>query len=113
MELVLLFPAALFMTAVIVRNFQPLQYEPAHTAQMIVTWYAGRVWTLWVLLIGLPFTALVIGCVTLVWNWADRQQSSKVHLQPANLIIAAATLAEKVILCNLILFKSATGEPNR
>jgi hypothetical protein len=38
-ELTLIFPAALFMTALFVRNLQPQQYEPAHTAQQIVMWY--------------------------------------------------------------------------
>jgi len=37
-ELVLIFPAALFMTALFVRNLQPQQFEPAHTAQRIVSW---------------------------------------------------------------------------
>ncbi|HUJ20501.1 MAG TPA: hypothetical protein VLX58_03215 [Bryobacteraceae bacterium] len=41
-ELLLTSPAALFMTALFVRNLQPLQYELAHTAQRIVTWYALR-----------------------------------------------------------------------
>jgi hypothetical protein len=35
-ELLLIFPAALFMMALFVRNLQPLQYEPARTAQRIV-----------------------------------------------------------------------------
>ena len=33
MELLLIFPAALFMAALVVRRLQPLQYEPAHAAQ--------------------------------------------------------------------------------
>jgi hypothetical protein len=35
-ELLLVFPASLFMTALFVRNLQPLQYEPARSAQRIV-----------------------------------------------------------------------------
>src|SRR3984893_18817314 len=66
MELVLIFPAALFMTALALRNLEPLQYEPAHSAQQLVMWYAGRMWTLWVLLFGLPFTVLVSGCAELL-----------------------------------------------
>jgi hypothetical protein len=58
LELVLIFPAALFMTALMLRNLQPLQYEPARSAQQLVMWYAGRMWTLWVLLLGLPFLYL-------------------------------------------------------
>jgi hypothetical protein len=58
MELVLIFPAVLFMTALVLRNFQPLQYEPARSAQQLVMWYAGRMWTLWFLLLGLPLIVL-------------------------------------------------------
>jgi len=58
-ELILIVPAALFMTALFVRNLQPLQYEPAHTAQRIVMWYAARPHVgLWVFLIALPFVVL-------------------------------------------------------
>ena len=55
LELLLVFPAVLFMTALFARNVQPPQYEPAHTAQQIVDWYAARPHIgLWVLLIALP-----------------------------------------------------------
>src|SRR5271167_3397676 len=69
LELVLIFPAALFMTALALRNLQSLQLEPARSAQQLVMWYAGRMWTLWVLLFGLPFIVLVSGCAELVRNW--------------------------------------------
>ncbi|HZP17605.1 MAG TPA: hypothetical protein VFB00_06555 [Terriglobales bacterium] len=39
-ELLLIFPAALFMTALFLRNVLPEQFEPAHTAAWIVNWYA-------------------------------------------------------------------------
>jgi hypothetical protein len=65
LHLVLILPSALFMTSLVVRNLGPLQYEPAHTAQQLVLWYAGRMWTLWVLLVALPLTVLVSGCVAL------------------------------------------------
>jgi len=70
-ELLLIFPAVLFMTGLIVRNFQPQQYEPAATAQRIVMWYSGRPWTLWVLLIALPIAVLVTGGATLWRGWHD------------------------------------------
>lgn len=105
-ELLLIFPAALFMTAIFARRLQPLEYEPAHTAQQIVMWYADRAWTLWVLLIGLPLAVLVTGCVTLLRNWSDdteqrqaaRTPSTSFRLHLATLIIAAATLAAGVVL---------------
>lgn len=40
-ELALVFPAALFMTALFGRNLQPQQYEPARSAERIVAWYAA------------------------------------------------------------------------
>ena len=63
-ELLLILPAALFMTALVVRTLQPLEGEPARTAERIVMWYSERQWTLWILLIALPLTVLVTGCAT-------------------------------------------------
>jgi hypothetical protein len=97
MELVLIFPAALFMTALALRNLQPLQYEPAHSAHQLVMWYAGRMWTLWVLLVGLPFTVLVSGCAELLHSW-NRESLAMVRAHLATLFIAATTLLAGVIL---------------
>ena len=110
-ELVLIFPAALFLTAVVARHLQPLQYEPAHTAQQIVTWYSVRYWTLWVLLISLPFAALLTGCVTLLSNsnggnegqQAGRQRSAAIRTQLSTRVIAAETLAAGLILAVVAL----------
>ena len=110
-ELVLLFPAALFLTAVIVCHLQPLQYEPAHIAQQIVTWYSVRYWTLWVLLISLPFAALLTGCVTLLQNskggteerQASRQPLAAIRTHLPTRIIAAATLSAGLILVVVVL----------
>lgn len=71
---VLIFPAALFMASLVVRNFGPLQYEPAHTAQQIVMWYAGRGWTLRVLLFALPCMVLLSGCVVIRTRYRDIAQ---------------------------------------
>ena len=110
-ELVLIFPAALFLTAVVARHLQSLQYEPARTAQQIVTWYSVRYWTLWVLLISLPFAALLTGCVTLLRNsnggteerQAGRQPSAAIRTHLTTRIIAAATLAAGLILAVVAL----------
>ena len=75
-QLVLILPTALFMAALVLRNVAPLQYEPAHTAQQIVMWYAGRLWTLWVLLFALPCMALVSGCAALRTRNRDTEQHS-------------------------------------
>src|SRR5271154_5570254 len=111
LELVLIFPAALFMTALLLRNLQPLQFGLARSAQQLVMWYAGRMWTLWILLFGLPFIVLVSGCAELVRNWKSdtsvpltSQKSltmARVHL--ASHFIAATTLIAGVILVIVVL----------
>jgi hypothetical protein len=106
-ELMLTFPAALFLAAVVARYLQPLQYA----AQQIVTWYADRLWTLWVLLIGLPFAALLTGCVTLLGSanggpnkaQSARQSSASIFASLSTRIIAAATLAAGLILAVVAL----------
>jgi len=110
-ELLLIAPAALFMTALFVRNLQPQQYEPAHSAQRIVMWYAGRLWTLWVLLMALPFAVFVIGCVTLLRSWHDsvelrqaaRQTLAAIREHLATVFVAAATLAAAAVLAVVAL----------
>ena len=105
-DLLLISPAALFMAALLVRSLQPLQYEPAHAAQQVIMWYAGRMWTLWVLLIALPLTVLIIGCAILLRSWNNalevRQAAlptiAAVRADTATLLIAATTLAAVVFL---------------
>lgn len=77
MQLVLILPAAFFLVAVVARSLQPLESG----AQQIVTWYADRIWTLWVLLIGLPLTAFAIGCVAL-FAQANASLDSVVAVEP-------------------------------
>lgn len=111
-ELLLIFPAALFMTALFVRNLQPPQYEPAHTAYQIVNWYAARPHIgLWGLLIALPLMVLVTGCAMLLRRWSDevelRQAAQRTfatlreHL--ATLLVAIATLAAGGVLAIVAL----------
>src|SRR6478609_11440947 len=72
LELLLVFPAALFMAALFLRQIQPQQYQPAHAAQVIVDWYAARPAVgLHICLIALPLAALIIGAVTLLRNWNE------------------------------------------
>ena len=111
-ELLLIFPAALFMTALFVRNLQPLQYEPAHTAQQIVAWYAARTRIgLWLFLIALPLTVLVTGGGMLLNRWstesdlreAARRTMSILGAHFATLLIAGATLVSGGILAIVAL----------
>ena len=69
LQLALLFPAALFLAAVLVGTGDAPQYELARVAQGIVAWYAARMWTLWLLLLILPLAVLAAGCATLLGSW--------------------------------------------
>ena len=111
-EVLLVIPAALFMTALVIRSLQPLQYEPAHTAQKIVDWYAARPHLgLWVLMILLPLTVLVSGAMTLLRSWradADLRDAAfrfvgaiRAHL--AMFSITLATVVSAAILAIVAL----------
>lgn len=111
-ELLLIFPAALFMTAAIVRSLQPIEYEPARTAQRIFDWYGARPHvSLWVLLIALPLAVVISGCVSLVRSWSSesqlreavRQTIAAVRANLATLLMAAATLTAGAILAFIAL----------
>jgi hypothetical protein len=106
-EVLLVFPAVLFMTALFVRNLQPTQYEPAHSAVRLVDWFSARPFLgLDVFLIALPLTAFVVGCTAVLRAWrrdAELRQAAlqtfealRAHLAP--LLIAGATLVAAVIL---------------
>jgi hypothetical protein len=114
-QLLLIFPSVLFMGALVVRELQPLHNEPAHTAQQLVMWYGARMWTLWVLLIALPFAVLVTGCVTLARNWredmklpqAAQQTLAAIRADRTMLLVAATTLTAGVILAIVALHMAA------
>ena len=107
LELALIFPAMLFMTALFVRNLQPQQFEPAHTAERIVAWYAARTQVgLWLFLIAFPLTVLLIGCVSLVRSWRSDAALQAAALECAGAVrrhfavvaVALATVASAAIL---------------
>jgi len=106
-EVLLIAPAALFMTALFVRNLQPQQYEPARSAAHIVALYASSTRIgLWLLMIALPLVVLIAGCAALARAWrgdsALRQSAHqaiaalRAHL--AAFFIACATASAFVIL---------------
>ena len=112
LELLFVFPAVLFMTSLFARNIQPLQYEPAHTAQRIVDWYAARPHLgLWILLIALPLTVVVIGSVTLMREWQRNEELRVATLSAigitrsrmSSILIAGATAIAVVILAIVAL----------
>ena len=112
MQLALIFPAALFLTAVLVAAGDAPQYDLARIAQRVVSWYSGRMWTLWLLLLALPFAALVSGGVTLLRNLnrdvelphAERPSLATITPAPlATLSVAVTTVAAGVILAIVAL----------
>ena len=112
LELLFVFPAVLFMSALFARSVQPLQYEPAHTAQRIVDWYAARPHVgLWVLLIALPLAVVVIGSATLMREWHRNQELRVATLgaigfirsQVPSILIAGATAMAGGILAIVAL----------
>jgi hypothetical protein len=110
-EMAVILPAVLFMAALAVRDVQPLQDEPAHAAQQIVSWYSARVWTLWLLLVALPLGVLVTGCATLLhFRTRDvqprrtaRQSLALFRAPHVTLFLAATTLAAAGILVIVVL----------
>jgi hypothetical protein len=111
-ELLLVFPAALFMTALFVRNIQPEQYEPARTALRLVGWFSARPFLgLYVFLMALPLAAFVIGCVVVLRSWrgdaalrhAALETLAAVRSHLATLLIAGATLLAGGILAIVAL----------
>jgi len=111
-ELLLIFPAVLFMTALFARNVQPEQFEPAHSAGQIVMWYAARPHIgLWVFLIALPLAVLLTGAATLLRSWNDedelrqaaRQTLASVRPHLATLLVATTTVTAAVILAIVAL----------
>ncbi len=110
-ELLLIAPAALFMAALLIRGVRPPQHEPSFTAQSIVYWFSERHWTLWVLLMAMPFAALVIGWISLVRIWRSdielRQSASRatsaVREHAAVLLVSIVTLAAAGILVIMVV----------
>ncbi len=111
-EMLLIFPAALFMAALFLRNVQPPQYEPAHIAHHVVTWYARRPRIgLWGLLVALPFTVLITGCATLLRRWSDevelrqaaRHTLAALRAHLATVMVAGATLTAGGVLAIVAL----------
>jgi hypothetical protein len=112
LEVTLLFPAMLFMTALFLRSIQPTQLQPSHACQQIVDWYAARPHLgLWVLLIALPMVVFAIGMSWLVRTWhndgALRDSALKVltvcRSQASALIVLAATSSAMAILAIVTL----------
>ena len=71
----LICPAVLFVTALSVREWKPLESGPGRTAERVVSWYAAHPQlALWVLLLLLPLSAFVLGSAALLRTWSDNPQ---------------------------------------
>jgi cytochrome b561 len=111
-ELLLVLPAALFMTELFVRNIQPSPYQPAESARRIVEWFSARPhFGLGVLLIALPFAAFVIGGTTVLRSWVNDAEFRRailgafaaVRAHLAKVLIAVTTLLAGGILAIVAL----------
>lgn len=111
-EILLIFPAALFMLSLFLRDIQPAPYQPAQAARDIVNWFAARqVIGLQLFLIALPLTALVLGAVTTLRTWRNDRRLRRLALDTIStvrtytsfLLIAAATLLAGSILAIVAL----------
>lgn len=112
LELLLIAPATLFMTALFVRNLQPQQFEPARTAQRIVDWYAARTHLgLWFFLIAFPLAVLFIGCDSLMRTWradpalrtAALEWAAIIRRHFAIMVVALTTATSALILAIVAL----------
>lgn len=112
LELLLVFPAVLFMTSLFARSIQPVQYQPAHAAQAIVDWYAASPHLgLWVLLCALPMAVLLIGLFSLVREWQRNEDLRDdawkivglVRSHASALLIAGATATAGCVLAVVAL----------
>jgi hypothetical protein len=99
LEVALLAPAALFMMAVFMQG----AFTHPKNAEALAGWYAARMWTLWLLLVALPFAALIMGGLTLLRPAS--LQVMREHL--ATFCVAASTLAAAAILAIVVLHMAA------
>jgi len=110
-ELMFLLPSVLFMLSLFTRS----AFHPANAAAAVVAWYATRLWTLWIFLLGLPFAALVIGYTTLLGSWRDDrafrlatvQMCSALRTHVAMLLAAVAAVMAAAVLMVVVLHMAA------
>ena len=99
LQCLLVLPAGLFMAALFLRSAFP----PAQPAEALVHWYEARMWTLWLLLFGMPCVAFFAGAATLV----REQPLGVLRAHLATFVVAAATLAAATILAIVVLHMAA------
>jgi hypothetical protein len=103
-ELLLIFPAVVFMSAILVRNVTPLPNEPAQSAQRLVMWFAHLPphLGLWGMLTFMPLAVLLTGGTFLLRSWGEDEQFRQLvraaRANLATLLIASATCSALGIL---------------
>jgi hypothetical protein len=107
-EWLLVLPATLLLSAAVLRQLQPRQFEPARTSWAIFEWtvthisQAGAAW----LFLVLPAVAVVAGCAGLMLAW---RRNEKLRQDTSELIaclrrnLAAAILGTGTLLAAAIL----------
>ena len=105
----LLLPALVFFSALLVRPLGSLADEPAHTAEQIVAWYAGRVPVgLWLLLMACPLGSFLVGTLTLLGSVDGRrpvlpQLTARVRGDLGTRVVLTTTCAAGAILAVVAL----------
>ena len=107
-EWLLVLPATLLLTAAVLRQLQPRQFEPAQTSWAIFEWttthisQAGAAW----LFLALPALALVAGGVGIVLAWRKSEtlrQDTVATLAGLRRNLAVAILGTGTLLAGAIL----------
>jgi hypothetical protein len=96
LQLILILPAALFLSSVVVRNVPPF----SSGAQWVVMLYVGKVWTLWLLLLLLPLLVLVTGCLTLLRVWNEPHDVA--IPQPFSVAVVQASATRRVAAMSVL-----------
>lgn len=107
-EWLLVLPATLLLTAAVLRQLQPRQFEPARTSWAIFEWTTthlsqnGAAW----LFLALPALALLAGCAGLMLAWRRSEtlrQDTFVVLASLRRNLAVAILGTGALLAGSVL----------
>jgi hypothetical protein len=95
-QVLLLAPAILFMTSLLIRDAAGGNSSLAHMANQVVMWYSGRLWTLRILLISLPSLAVILGGLVMIAAWEKRKANQR--FGGASVLILVLTLLAVIVL---------------